>query len=182
MKLILALFLLFPTMVSAASPVPEGTISSVPGWRMDPFGSGKMEYHRGYDITCPIGTPVRPMQAGTVSYVGPHKGHGNLVAVDHGNGYVTMYAHLSRILIQLGSKVTTDTVIALSGNTGHSMGPHLHLEYRVWPGVAFAHKDQQIPNEQQAHPEETWVDYQLVSAKSHADEEKLLPGGWRSGM
>jgi murein DD-endopeptidase MepM/ murein hydrolase activator NlpD len=151
----LAQCLLLPVAVYAVSPVPAGKITSLPGWRVDPFGNGVMEYHRGYDIACPVGTPVRPMQSGTVCYAGPRKGYGNLVAVDHGNGYVTLYGHLSRITARLGSKVTTDTVIALSGNTGHSTGPHLHLEYRVWPGAAFAHKDQQIPNERQAEPEET---------------------------
>jgi murein DD-endopeptidase MepM/ murein hydrolase activator NlpD len=122
------------------------------------------------------------MQSGTICYAGSRKGYGNLVAVDHRNGYVTLYGHLSRIMARLGSKVTTDTVIALSGNTGRSTGSHLHLEYRTWPGAAFVLKEQQSPNEQLKDQQISWVDDQLVSAKTHQDEDKLLLDGWKPGM
>jgi murein DD-endopeptidase MepM/ murein hydrolase activator NlpD len=182
LKLGLVILLLLPIMAYAASPVPVGYLSSSPGWRPDPFGSGKIEYHRGYDIACPSGTPVRPMQSGTICYTGPRKGYGNLVAVDHGNGYVTLYGHLSRILARLGTKVDTDTVIALSGNTGRSTGPHLHLEYRIWPGATLVHKEQQPPGEVQGDAQESWVDGHLLSETSNQGEEKLLKGGWNTGM
>lgn len=126
----------------AVQPVPFGQITSTPGWRKDPFGSGRLLHHNGYDIAVPTGTPVTPTQAGTVSFAGKYKGYGYLVAVDHGNSYVTLYGHLSRILVQVGMPVTTETVIALSGNTGHSTGPHLHYEIRQWPG---ARSDQAPP-------------------------------------
>jgi len=183
LKFALALYLLFPVAVYAASPVPVGVLTSPPGWRLDPFGSGKMEYHRGYDIACPVGTPVRPMQAGTICYAGPRKGYGNLVAVDHENGYVTMYAHLSRILVRLGSKVTMDTVIALTGNTGRSRGPHLHLEYRMWPQESRPYQNQApVAAPQHTDQQEPPGDNQLVSSKSHQDVDNLLSDGWNAGM
>lgn len=133
--LFLCLLLTITTVAYAVQPVPFGQVTSVPGWRKDPFGSGRLIHHNGYDIAVPTGTPVNPTQAGTVSFASKYRGYGYLVAVDHGNNFVTLYGHLSRILVQVGTPVTTETVIALSGNTGHSTGPHLHYEIRQWPGA-----------------------------------------------
>lgn len=133
--IISSLLLTLTALSHAVQPVPFGQITSTPGWRKDPFGSGRLVHHNGYDIAVPIGTPVTPTQAGTISYAGKYRGYGYLVTVDHGNGYVTLYGHLSRILVQVGMPVTTETVLALSGNTGHSTGPHLHYEIRQWPGA-----------------------------------------------
>ncbi|HTG81492.1 MAG TPA: M23 family metallopeptidase [Geobacteraceae bacterium] len=132
------LLLLVPHISLAArvSPVDNGTVTSGVGWRLDPFGSGKMVYHSGYDIAVPVGTPVHPTQKGTVYFAGPYKGYGNLVVVEHGEGYVTMYGHNSEILVKAGEKVDTDTVIALAGSTGRSTGPHVHYEIRQLPGFA----------------------------------------------
>ncbi|WP_298266998.1 M23 family metallopeptidase [Geobacter sp.] len=143
------LFLTVTALSYAVQPVPFGQVTSVPGWRKDPFGSGRLLHHNGYDIAVPIGTPVNPTQAGTVSYASKHRGYGYLVAVDHGNGYVTLYGHLSRIMVNVGTPVTTETVIALSGNTGHSTGPHLHYEIRQWPG---ARSDQAPPKMDESTP------------------------------
>ena len=73
--------------------------------------SGKKVYHNGYDIAVPVGTPVHPTQSGIVYYAGAYKGYGNLVVVEHGEGYVTMYGHNSEILVKPGDKVrfTIDT-------------------------------------------------------------------------
>lgn len=145
-------FGLFMTLTPTAygvQPVPFGQITSTPGWRKDPFGSGRLVHHNGYDIAVPIGTPVTPAQAGSVSYAGKYKGYGYLVAVDHGNGYVTLYGHLSRILVNVGMPVNTETVLALSGNTGHSTGPHLHYEIRQWPG---ARAEQSPPEMEKSTP------------------------------
>ncbi len=159
----------------AAQPVPFGQLTSMPGWRKDPFGSGRMRYHRGYDIAVPIGTPVSPTQSGTVSYAGSYKGYGNLVAVDHGNGYLTMYGHLSRILVTAGTPVTTTTVIALSGNTGRSTGAHLHYEIRQWPGAQAV----QPPPVVSASLNDKWVEDQLVSSrKDHLIETDGWSHGW----
>ena len=138
------LLLLMPQLALAArvSPVDNGTVTSGVGWRLDPFGSGRMVYHSGYDISVPVGTPVHPTQTGTVYFAGPYKGYGNLVVVEHGAGYVTMYGHNGEVLVKAGDKVDTTTVIALSGNTGRSTGPHVHYEIRQLPGYAKVRQEQ----------------------------------------
>ena len=128
------LLLPFPALASRVSPVDSGTVTSGVGWRLDPFGSGRMVYHNGYDIAVPVGTPVHPTQVGTVYFAGPYKGYGNLVVIEHGSGYVTMYGHNAELLVKKGDKVDPDTVIALSGSTGRSTGPHVHYEIRQLPG------------------------------------------------
>jgi murein DD-endopeptidase MepM/ murein hydrolase activator NlpD len=88
-------------------------------------------YHLGIDIAAAEGTPVIASDSGTVVYAGWNdSGYGNLVAIDHNNGYKTIYAHLSSILVQCGQNVTSGNMIALSGNTGKSTGGHLHFEIR----------------------------------------------------
>ncbi len=119
---------------SRKSPVDGGYLTSGVGWRLDPFGSGRQVYHKGYDISVPVGSPVYPVEEGTVFFAGPYGAYGNLVAIDHGNGYVTYYGHNSVLRAQVGERVHTGTVIALSGNTGRSTGPHVHYELRKIPG------------------------------------------------
>lgn len=114
-------------------PVDYGRLTSVRGWRIDPLGSGKYLFHRGWDIACPVGTPVYPTQTGVVLFAGQYRGYGLLVAVDHLNGYVTMYAHNSKLIVRAGQNVDPTTCIALSGNTGKTTGPHVHYEIRVCP-------------------------------------------------
>ena len=129
-------------LAARVSPVDNGTVTSGVGWRLDPFGSGRMVYHSGYDISVPLGTPVHPTQKGTVYFAGPYKGYGNLVVIEHGAEYVTMYGHNGEVLVKAGDRVDTDTVIALSGNTGRSTGPHVHYEIRQLPAYAKVHRDQ----------------------------------------
>lgn len=134
---LLALALLLLPAASLAgrkSPVDGGVITSGVGWRLDPFGSGRMTYHHGYDIAVPSGTPVYAVEAGTVYFAGTYKGYGEMVAVDHGNGYVTIYGHNSQLKVKSGDRVQTTTVLALSGSTGRSTGPHVHYEMRQVPG------------------------------------------------
>jgi murein DD-endopeptidase MepM/ murein hydrolase activator NlpD len=111
--------------------VPEagGWISSGFGMRRDPV-SGEPRFHEGIDVAIPEGTDVHPLGPGTVVFSGERKGFGNVVEIDHGDGYTTRYAHTSENLVKEGDAVTTDTVIARSGNTGRSTGPHVHLEVR----------------------------------------------------
>ncbi|HEY8416493.1 MAG TPA: peptidoglycan DD-metalloendopeptidase family protein [Limnochordales bacterium] len=104
-------------------PVQGGRISSRFGPRW-----GRM--HQGLDIAVPTGTPVRAAAAGTVTYAGPMGSYGNLVILDHGNRVETRYAHNSRIVVRVGQKVKRGEIIAYSGNTGNSTGPHLHFEIR----------------------------------------------------
>jgi murein DD-endopeptidase MepM/ murein hydrolase activator NlpD len=109
--------------------------------RLDPFGSGRMTMHNGWDIAVPTGTPVHPTQEGTVYFAGEYKGYGKLVAVEHGKGYISLYGHNSEVLVKPGMLVTPDTVIALSGNSGRSTGPHVHYEVRQLPSSQKKQRD-----------------------------------------
>jgi murein DD-endopeptidase MepM/ murein hydrolase activator NlpD len=95
--------------------------------RIDPI-DGVWRRHNGIDISIPTGTPVKPVSAGVVIYSGSRSGYGNTVIVEHNNGIVTLYAHNSQLMVTQGQLVTTGTVLALSGSTGRSTGPHLHFE------------------------------------------------------
>lgn len=122
----------FTAQAARQSPVDGGRLTSSPGWRLDPFGSGRTVWHNGWDIAVPAGSPVYPTQAGTVYYAGPYKGYGNLVAILHGKGVVSLYGHNQEILVKPGDEVDSTKVIARSGNTGRSTGPHLHYEVRSY--------------------------------------------------
>ena len=87
--------------------------------------------HEGIDIGVSSGTPVHAAAAGTVIHAGWLGGYGNLVVIDHGNGLSTAYAHNSSFVVGTGASVGKGFVIALSGNTGSSSGPHVHFEVRV---------------------------------------------------
>jgi murein DD-endopeptidase MepM/ murein hydrolase activator NlpD len=102
----------------------HGPVTSGFGWRW-----GRM--HEGIDIAVPSGTPVVAVASGTVVHAGWLGGYGNLVVVDHGNGLSTAYAHNSSIAAGVGASVGQGQVIAYSGNTGNSTGPHVHFEVRV---------------------------------------------------
>ncbi|GAB7028422.1 M23 family metallopeptidase [Geotalea toluenoxydans] len=158
------------------SPVDGGFITSGVGYRPDPFGSGRMVYHNGYDIAVPLGTPVYPTQAGTVYFAGSYKGYGNLVAVDHQNGYVTFYGHNSEVKVTVGQKVDTTTVIALAGSTGRSTGPHVHYEVRQVPGYAKQRREQLEAGLKQAMQEKIdgWVE-DYVAGKGGPEPEKIMP-------
>ncbi|MBC7222518.1 M23 family metallopeptidase [Candidatus Bipolaricaulota bacterium] len=107
----------------------RGTISSSFGPRIHPI-YGVPSFHTGIDIAVPEGTPVRAAAGGTVTFSGWQEGFGLLVVIDHENGYETYYGHLSRLLVAPGQSVSAGEIIALSGNTGLSTGPHLHFEVR----------------------------------------------------
>jgi murein DD-endopeptidase MepM/ murein hydrolase activator NlpD len=108
-------------------PSVGGVITSGVGMRVDPI-DGKWRQHNGIDISIPEGTPVNAAAPGVVVYSGHRSGYGNTVLVEHHNGMITLYGHNSRILASQGQQVDRETVIALSGNTGRSTGPHLHFE------------------------------------------------------
>lgn len=97
------------------------------GLRIDPIYKTRA-FHEGMDFAAPVGTPVYVTGNGVVKETGWQKGYGNTVVVDHGHGYVTRYAHLSKILTQKGKNVVRGEEIAKVGNTGKSTGPHLHYE------------------------------------------------------
>jgi murein DD-endopeptidase MepM/ murein hydrolase activator NlpD len=112
------------------SPASMEFISSGFGYRADPF-TGGAAFHAGLDFKGPIGAPIFAAAAGTISFVGTQQGYGNTVEIDHGNGLMTRYAHMSRFRATPGQRVEAGQVIGLIGNTGRSTGPHLHFEVRI---------------------------------------------------
>lgn len=110
-------------------PVATGWYSSNFGWRVDPF-TGKNAFHEGVDFMSEVGTPIYAAAGGVVTHAGPSTGYGNLVEIDHGNGLVTRYGHISKVLTKEGDVVLRGQEIAEVGNTGRSTGPHLHFEVR----------------------------------------------------
>jgi murein DD-endopeptidase MepM/ murein hydrolase activator NlpD len=108
-------------------PVAEGHISSYFGERQDPF-DGTEAWHRGVDFAGALGSQVLSVAAGVVTKSEPHSGYGNLIEINHGNGYMTRYAHNARSLVRIGDMVVRGQPIALMGSTGRSTGPHVHFE------------------------------------------------------
>ena len=100
------------------------------GTRIDPIYNTP-KFHAGMDFSANIGTPVYATGDGKVIKAGWETGYGNLIQVDHGFGYVTWYAHLSKYKVRPGQKVVRGEVIGEVGNTGKSTGPHLHYEVHV---------------------------------------------------
>lgn len=110
-------------------PVSCTYITSCVGYRYHPV-SGEWKYHSGMDIGCQYGDSVWASDGGTVCLAGVNGGYGNCVMIDHGNGYYTLYGHLSSIACSNGQAVSQGTVIGYVGSTGVSTGPHLHFEIR----------------------------------------------------
>lgn len=88
--------------------------------------------HNGTDFRAAVGTPVYAMNTGQVAFAGTFRNYGHTVIIDHGQGLMTMYMHLSELKVETGTPVEKDDLIALSGNTGYSLGPHLHLSVRIY--------------------------------------------------
>ena len=100
--------------------------SSPYGNRIDPI-AGVKSFHTGTDMACPTGTPILAAMSGKVTTTGLNRVYGNYVIIDHGNGYQTLYAHMSKIIASKGQWVSQGTRIGLVGSTGYSTGPHLHF-------------------------------------------------------
>ena len=100
--------------------------SSPYGWRADPF-TGVQSFHTGTDMACPEGTPILAAMSGKIADVGYNRTYGNYIIINHGNGYQTLYAHMSKTIATKGQYVTQGTKIGLVGSTGYSTGPHLHF-------------------------------------------------------
>lgn len=112
------------------NPVEGYSINSGYGMRNHPVQGGK-KFHTGVDIAAPAGTPVRAVKSGTVTKISnnqrPYSGFGNAIVVDHGDGYQTVYAHLSKFACKQGDKVKQGQIIGYVGSTGMSTGNHLHF-------------------------------------------------------
>jgi murein DD-endopeptidase MepM/ murein hydrolase activator NlpD len=116
---------------AAPSANPGGYQWPVSGPVTSPFGWRWGRMHEGIDIAVPSGTPVHAAAAGTVIYAGWMEGYGNFVILDHGGGIATAYGHNTSLAVAVGQTVSQGQVIAYSGSTGHSTGPHVHFEVRV---------------------------------------------------
>ena len=112
-----------------ANPASGKTVSSSFGARKDPL-LGVRAHHSGMDFRAPVGSPARVTAAGVVSKAGWNGGYGRMVEVDHGNGFSTRYAHLSKIDVKVGEKLAIGDVVGKVGSSGRSTGPHLHYEIR----------------------------------------------------
>ncbi|WP_295465568.1 M23 family metallopeptidase [uncultured Pseudomonas sp.] len=113
--------------VPSQRPVVQARLGSLFGNRVDPF-NGHLAFHSGVDFAAPTGTQVRAAAGGRVQATGALGGYGYRVEVDHGNGLVTRYAHLSRTFVKEGQVVTPGQLLGAVGSTGRSTGPHLHFE------------------------------------------------------
>jgi len=104
-------------------------ITSGYGYRKHPI-SRRWCFHHGIDLRARVGTRVHSIESGRVIFVGRKSGYGKMVIVKHSNGFSSRYAHLYKIYVNHGQRVSMGTVVGLSGNTGYSTGPHLHFEVR----------------------------------------------------
>ncbi|MFF1476534.1 M23 family metallopeptidase [Streptomyces sp. NPDC058301] len=135
------------TQAKAATQAKKAAAKKAVSW-VDPvdtyklsatFGTGGSMWahkHSGQDFAVPVGTPVKAVHTGTVVKAGPNGGgdgpaYGNAIVIRHADNTYSQYAHLSRIDVRIGQKISTDQRIALSGNTGNTSGPHLHFEIRT---------------------------------------------------
>jgi murein DD-endopeptidase MepM/ murein hydrolase activator NlpD len=116
---------------SDSTPSAAGFIWPVSGPVVSPFGMRWGRMHEGIDIAAAAGTPIHAASSGRVVYAGWMDGYGNLVAIDHGGGLSTAYAHQSSIAAGVGQTVSQGQTIGYVGCTGHCFGPHLHFEVRV---------------------------------------------------
>ncbi|HUJ51421.1 MAG TPA: peptidoglycan DD-metalloendopeptidase family protein [Bryobacteraceae bacterium] len=108
----------------------DGAVMSSFGGRTDPF-SGEGAWHTGIDISASIGTPARATADGIVTFADRFGGYGRLVIIDHGNGFETYYAHLSRFDVIAGQEIRQGETVGAVGATGRVTAPHLHYEVRL---------------------------------------------------
>jgi murein DD-endopeptidase MepM/ murein hydrolase activator NlpD len=123
------------SVVFTGNPSASGFIWPVHGVLTSGFGWRWGRMHEGIDLAVPNGTPVVSAAAGVVIVAGWMGGYGNLVVVDHGGGISTAYGHNTSVTVGVGQQVAQGQLIAYSGNTGHSTGPHVHFEVRVNGGA-----------------------------------------------
>jgi murein DD-endopeptidase MepM/ murein hydrolase activator NlpD len=116
-------------LMPAGTPVRSGYKSSGFGYRADPF-TGRPEFHSGVDFNGPRGSDVIAVAGGVVSYAGLKPGYGNVIEIDHGNGYMTRYAHNDRNIREVGDPVRAGELVARMGSSGRATGVHVHFE--VW--------------------------------------------------
>ncbi|OFZ90920.1 MAG: peptidase M23 [Betaproteobacteria bacterium RBG_16_64_18] len=116
-------------LMPTTTPVEGSWNASSFGWRIDPI-TGQHALHEGIDFIADVGTPVFAAAGGVVVFAEYHTQYGNMVEIDHGNDFITRYAHASKLLVKVGEVVRRGRKIAVVGSTGRSTGPHLHFEVR----------------------------------------------------
>lgn len=125
-----------PKEVKTAVPVGQDSLGAAtnavvnnkPEPNNTPAEADQIQFHKGLDIAVPYGSDVRCAASGTVIFSGQKGGYGNCIIISHGNGLATLYGHLSQLLVKENDAVKVNDIIAKSGNTGRSTGPHLHYE------------------------------------------------------
>lgn len=133
----------------------ETQIEASVGYKQSPFdfkypvegeiSQGFSIFHRAYDIAAPYDSPIKPLGEGRVEFAGAvSDGKGNIVILDHGDGIKTLYAHMSEIETNIGDMVTSGSVIGRVGLTGHTTGPHVHLE--IYDGEATINPGDMLPD------------------------------------
>ncbi len=116
--------------VGMSMPIIPRRVSSQFGYRVNPV-TGNYGIHGGIDLAADSGTEIRPALPGRVLKAKYSSDYGNFVMIDHGDGVITLYAHCSKLIAEVGDTVGENDVIALVGSTGRSTGPHLHFEVRI---------------------------------------------------
>ncbi len=111
----------------AGRPIKWGWMSSKYGRRTDPF-TGRIAWHQGVDFAGKAGSDIISVAAGVVTWAGDRSGYGEMVEVNHGNGFSTRYGHCKKTLVKVGDVIKKGQVIALMGSSGRSTGPHVHFE------------------------------------------------------
>jgi len=109
------------------NPLGKGWVSSRFGWREDPL-TGVRSFHYGVDIPGHRGQEIHAVAAGIVIFSGRRSGHGRMIDIDHGDGYVSRYAHNAKNKVVTGQRVARGDLVALVGSSGRSTGPHVHFE------------------------------------------------------
>ena len=109
----------------------DGRLMGSFGMRQDPFSGEGQEFHKGVDISAPVGTPVHVTADGIVAFADMESGYGRLVVIDNGGGYETWYAHMSKFYVHTGQEVRRGELVGAVGTSGRVTAPHLHYEVRV---------------------------------------------------
>ena len=159
-----------------ASPLEFSRVTSGFKMRLHPI-SKTWKQHLGVDYAAPTGTPVRSIGDGVVEFAGVQRGFGNVVIVDHGKGNTTVYAHLSKIHVHKGEKISQAKYVGEVGTTGWSTGPHLHFEFRVHgehqDPLTMAHSAETQPVSSAAKPQFAQVSAQVKVALAAAASLKV---------
>lgn len=113
--------------VSLYPPLKTAKMTDPFGWRFHPL-TGELDFHYGLDLATDTGSPIYAAMAGTVRSASKGDSYGNYIIIDHQNGFATLYAHCSKLLVREGQQIKKGQKIALVGSTGAATGPHLHFE------------------------------------------------------